>query len=190
VRARRPPLPPALRGRFLAVAGRAEGLEVGRVERPLEVHGQRDDVVDLGAELRAPGQRARAAEGLVAQHPRTHRLPAGRRVDPSYGGVAAGAVVLPVRVAAASQDPSKRARLRRHDASGHARWDERRGHSTRKGTPRRVRSEGLLAHRALLHARRTAQAVGLSRLRRDSRLPDPFHPICDDCPSRIIRLYD
>ena len=67
----------------------------------------------------------RTAHGLVTQDARTHGLPAHGAVDASYDRVAAGAVVLGVAMAAATEDPSERARLRRHGASGRARWDER-----------------------------------------------------------------
>jgi hypothetical protein len=84
-------------------------------------------VVDLGGQLRAPGLRARPAEGLVAQHLVPYGLPPGRPVDASYGAITLDTVVRPVGLATGVEDPSKRARLRRHDASGHARWDGRGG---------------------------------------------------------------
>lgn len=88
------------------MADSAEWLQVRPVERPLEVHVQGDDVVHLGGELGAPGPCARPAEGLGPEHLGTDVLPSARAVNLSYGGIAAGTVVLGVRVAAATEDPS------------------------------------------------------------------------------------
>ena len=103
----------------------ADGLEVGPHVGEVGRNGQGNDVVDL---LRGLGEAlpcTRTAHGLVTQDARTHGLPAHGAVDASYDRVAAGAVVLGVAMAAATEDPSERARLRRHGASGRARWDER-----------------------------------------------------------------
>ena len=76
------------------------GAEVRPYEREFGGHGQGDDVVHLHGEDGQPEARALPAERLVAQHLGTHGLPAGGPVDAGHDGVAAGAVVLPVRVAA------------------------------------------------------------------------------------------
>ncbi len=65
-------------------------------------HAEGDDVVHLRSGLGQPPARAFPAEGLLAQNLGPHGLPAGGPVDAGHDGVAAGAVVLRVRMAAAA----------------------------------------------------------------------------------------
>ena len=130
-----PPLPSAEHARPRS-SGRGRPCRWGRgstARTRVRVPRPGDEVVHLRGGDAQPDACALPAEGLVAENLGTDDLPAGRPVDPRDDRVAAGAVVLGVRVAAATEDPSERARLRRHRCLGSRRLGSAQGHATTRG---------------------------------------------------------